>query len=114
MPKGAGQHEGPQSCIVTPSPGSEVFVQTVGIEMLGSWELFQVLRPHSPLCCMEVEISAMMVVAALRMVEVVGAAGKPRQMSWYLPSEEEHSLIQSSRSFSKEDWHRRRSFHWVM
>ena len=33
---------------------------------------------------MEVEISAMMVVAALRMVEVVGAAGKPRQMSWYL------------------------------
>ena len=35
-------------------------------------------------CCMEVEISAMMVVAALRMVEVVGAAGKPRQMSWYL------------------------------
>ena len=28
----------------------------------------------------------------------------------YLPSEEEHSLIQSSRSFSKEDWHSRRSF----
>ena len=68
----------------------------------------------------------MMVVAALRMVEVVGAAGRPRQMSWYLarhtvimisdeddedddgdddhlPSEEEHSLMQSSLSFSKED-----------
>ena len=28
----------------------------------------------------------------------------------YLPSEEEHSLIQSSLSFSKEDWHSRRSF----
>ena len=72
---------------------------------LGSWELFQLLRPHSPLCklqlililsilililiptatcCMEVDISAMMVVAALRMVEVVGEAGRPRQMSWYL------------------------------
>ena len=66
------------------------------------------------------------------MVEVVGAAGRPRQMSWYLvrimimimimfmrmvmrmmtdlPSDEEHSLIQSSRSFSKEDWQSRRSF----
>ena len=33
---------------------------------------------------MEVDISAMMVVAALRMVDVVGEAGSPRQMSWYL------------------------------
>ena len=33
---------------------------------------------------MEVDISAMMVVAALRIVEVVGEAGSPRQMSWYL------------------------------
>ena len=36
---------------------------------------------------MEVDISAMMVVAALRMVEVVGAAGRPRQMSWYLTTQ---------------------------
>ena len=40
--------------------------------------------PAPPTCCMEVDISAMMVVAALRMVEVVGEAGRPRQMSWYL------------------------------
>ena len=94
---------------------------------------------------MEVDISAMMVVAALRIVDVVGEAGSPRQMSWYLvdnvmmmtsvledtfkifwmvmmdedmskmmvtylPSEEEQRLMQSSRSFSKEDWHSRRSF----
>ena len=68
-----------------------------------------------------VDISAMMVVAALRMVEVVGAAGSPRHRSWYLaigllrctrgetylPSEVEQSLRQSSLSFSKVDWHSR-------
>ena len=33
-----------------------------------------------------------------------------KMMVTYLPSEEEQRLMQSSRSFSKEDWHSRRSF----
>ena len=46
------------------------------------------------------------------MLDVDGAGGGDDEFDdgGHLPSEEEQSWRQSSRSFSNEDWHKRRSF----